>query len=93
MEYLPENIFDNLTSLEVLHFDRNPIKALHENLFKHLVNLEKFMVTGGLFESVPDEIFKNNGNLTWIVLQANISRMSNKIFSHLTKLEHHLVGP
>jgi hypothetical protein len=49
--------------------------------------LQEVWVTGGLFESVPDEIFKNNGNLTKVVVQANISRMSNKVFSHLTKLD------
>jgi protein toll len=92
LEYLPEKLFENLTSLKLLFFDRNPIQALHENQFKKLVNLERFMVTEGLFESVPDGIFKNNGNLKWIRLQANISRMSNKIFSHLTKLDTIYLG-
>ncbi len=87
LEYLPEKLFENLTSMKELYVDGNPMKSLHENQFKNLVNLEEVWVTGGLFDSVSDGIFKDNRNMTKVVLQANISRMSNKIFSHLKNLD------
>jgi Leucine-rich repeat (LRR) protein len=87
LKYLPEKLFENLTSLRELYFDGNPLKALDENQFKNLVNLEGIWIIGSRFESVPDGIFKNNGKLTRITMQANISRMSRKVFSHLEKLD------
>jgi Leucine-rich repeat (LRR) protein len=92
LEYLPEKLFENLTSLKKLYMNKNPIKALHENQFKYLVNLEVLEITTAQLTTVPDGIFKNNGNLMWISLQANISRMSNKVFSHLTKLDSIYLG-
>jgi hypothetical protein len=86
-QYFPEKLFENLTSLKKLKLQFNPIKSLSGNLFKNLINLEEVGFFAALFETVPDDIFKNNGNLTAIVLQANITRMSNKIFSHLKKLK------
>jgi hypothetical protein len=65
---------------------------LHENQFENLVNLEVVTFAEAQFTTIPDGIFKNNGNLTEVVLQANISRMSNKIFSHLTKLNSIYLG-
>ncbi len=92
LEYFPEKLFENLRSLKTLYLDRNPIKTLQENLFENLVNLELVTFSEAQFTTVPDEIFKYNGNLTMIVLQANISRMSNKIFSHLNKLDTVYLG-
>jgi protein toll len=92
LEYFPEKLFEKLRSLKTLYIDRNPIKALHENQFENLVNLEVVTCAEAQFTTIPDGIFKNNGKLTEVVLQANISRMSNKIFSHLTKLETIYLG-
>jgi Leucine-rich repeat (LRR) protein len=88
IDHLPENIFENLTSLRKLNLDYNPIKSLSRTWFKNLINLEEVSFYAALFETVPDDIFKNNGNMTAIVLRASIKRMSNKIFSHLTKLKN-----
>ncbi len=56
------------------------------------MNLEVVSFSEAQFTTIPDGIFNNNGNLRTIVLQANISRMSNKIFSHLTKLDTIYLG-
>jgi Leucine-rich repeat (LRR) protein len=92
LEYLPKKLFENSRSLKTLYLDRNPIKSLQENQFKNLVNLELITFSQAQFTTVPDGIFKNNGNLARITMQANISRMSNKIFSHLTKLNYIFLG-
>jgi Leucine-rich repeat (LRR) protein len=92
LEYFPEKQFENLRSLKTLYLDRNPIKTLHEKQFENLVNLEVVTFAEAQFTTIPDGIFKNNGNLRTIVLQANINRMSNKVFSHLTKLESIFLG-
>jgi Leucine-rich repeat (LRR) protein len=86
--YLPEKLFENLTSLKKLDLANNPIKSLSANLFKNLINVEELSFYAALFETVPDDIFKYNGNLASIKLQANITRMSSKIFSHLKKLKY-----
>jgi Leucine-rich repeat (LRR) protein len=88
IEHLPENIFENLISLKKLDLSYNPIKSLSGTWFKNLINLEEVAFYGALFETIPDDILKNNGNLTAIVLGASITRMSNKVFSHLKKLKN-----
>jgi hypothetical protein len=55
---------------------------------KNLISLEVVLFDGNLFETVPDNLFKNNGNLTEVKLSAKITKMSNKIFSHLKQLKH-----
>jgi Leucine-rich repeat (LRR) protein len=92
LEYLPKKLFENSRSLKTLYLDRNPIKTLHENQFENLVNLEVVSFSEAQFTTIPDGIFNNNGNLRTIILQANISRMPNKIFSHLTKLDTIYLG-
>jgi hypothetical protein len=85
---LPPNIFEDLVSLITLRLHENPLKALDENLLKNLISLEVVLFDGNLFETVPDNLFKNNENLTEVKLSAKITKMSNKIFSHLQKLKH-----
>jgi hypothetical protein len=87
LELLPPNVFEDLVSLTVLKLDKNPLKAVDENLLKNLISLEVVIFDANLFETVPDNLFKNNGNLTEVKLSAKITKMSNKIFSHLKKLK------
>jgi Leucine-rich repeat (LRR) protein len=88
IDYLPEKLFQNLSSLRQLYLQFNRIKSLNGNLFKNLINLEEVGFYAALFKTVPDNIFKHNGNLTSIILRASITRMSNKVFSHLKKLRN-----
>ncbi len=87
IERLPENLFKGLVSLQGVYFVLNPIKKLHKNLFKDLINLKSVWFFQATFETVPHEIFKNNGNLTSVRLGGKISKMSNKLFSPLKKLQ------
>jgi Leucine-rich repeat (LRR) protein len=85
---LPEKLFEDLTSLEILNLEQNPIESLSLNLFSKLLNLKKLRLDDALFETVPEGLFKNNGNLNFLELSGKISKMSNKMFSHLKKLRY-----
>jgi Leucine-rich repeat (LRR) protein len=86
LKMLPEKLFDDLTSLKVLNLGHNPIESLSEHLFSKLLNLIILDLKNGLFETLPEGLFKNNGNLTNLYLGGKITKMSNKMFSHLKKL-------
>jgi Leucine-rich repeat (LRR) protein len=87
LKTLPEKLFEDLTSLDVLKLDNNPIESLSGNLFDKLFNLNQLKFSYALFKTVPDGLLKNNENLTDLKLSGKITKMSNKMFSHLRKLK------
>jgi Leucine-rich repeat (LRR) protein len=85
---LPEKLFEDLTSLESLRLQENPIENFDGNLFSKLINLKFLNFGNAFFEIIPDGTFKNNRNLEMLTLGGKITKMSNKMFSHLTKLRY-----
>jgi hypothetical protein len=86
LKTLPEKLFLDQTSLEILSLKRNPIESLSGNVFSKLGNLKEIDMSYVNLETIPNKIFKNNGNLTELILDGKIAKMSNKMFSHLRKL-------
>jgi Leucine-rich repeat (LRR) protein len=88
LEIMPPNLFKDLTSLKKLIISNScNLKYLNVTLFENLRNLEFLQIDSAEFEEVPDGIFRNTINLETLHLQGKISKMSNKIFSHLKKLK------
>jgi hypothetical protein len=88
IEFLHPNLFGDLISLEELVIEYNPIKSLNATVFQNLVNLKHLKLVGTLMQSLPESLLKNNLNLIEFQLkEGKISRLSNKIFSHLEELK------
>lgn len=86
IESMNPRLFEELTSLIYLNLAGNPLKSLDVNIFRDLTNLNFLHLGKTLLQTVPDGIFDTNTNLEHIYMQANISRISNKIFNKLKKL-------
>jgi Leucine-rich repeat (LRR) protein len=84
---LSEKLFDDLTSLRGLFLEDSPFESLSVNLFSKLINLKELGFRNAFFDTVPDKLFKNNVNLIKLKLGGKITKMSNKMFSHLRKLK------
>jgi Leucine-rich repeat (LRR) protein len=83
---LDENLFAGLKDLRELNLIGNQLKTLPEKLFDDLTSLEVLNLERNPIESLKEHLFKNNGNLEKLKLSGKISKMSNKMFSHLKKL-------
>jgi Leucine-rich repeat (LRR) protein len=74
-------------SLEELNSGVNPLKTIGETLLQNLKNLRAIRLSGTPLSTLPATLFENNTNLEYIELGAGrITRVSNKMFSHLKKL-------
>ena len=54
---LQEGIFEDLSSLNVLHLQKNQLREIHKGLFRNQLTLEALDLSFNLLESLPDMLF------------------------------------
>lgn len=89
IEYLEENLFLNLSKLQVLILDNNLIKTLPVDTFRDLVNLRKLSMKSNQLEALPDSnIFINNKLLEFLDFSNNkLVKISSEILFPLRNLK------
>ena len=68
---LPEGIFKDLSSLELLELGRNKFSTLQENIFEDLSTLEQLYLYDNDIEYLPPDIFKSLSSLESLYIYSN----------------------
>jgi len=81
--------FDQITNLEELYIDNNPIADLPHNLLSNKPNLTDFSGSGLKVDSIPENLFENNAKLVNLILQRNnLKTLPSKLFRGLKDLKY-----
>ena len=84
---LTDGLFQNLTSLELLHLDRNLITKLNVGLFSATSRLKNLYLNDNMLTILPDGLFKNLTSLQLLGLQNNnLTELHSEIFSDLKNM-------
>lgn len=87
LEFVSEELFSKLNTLETLKMNKNEIKEIHKDAFKDQVKLEAIEMDQNEIKSLPDNVFVNNLNLKTISCQDNkIEKLTLKTFSGCLKV-------
>ncbi|XP_008200932.1 protein toll isoform X2 [Tribolium castaneum] len=84
---IPENVFENTTTLKVVELGGNDLEDLPENVFKGLTNLGKISLQHNKIKSIS-HLFKGLERITLLQLQKNsIEKIESEAFADLINLE------
>ena len=85
---LPDGVFDELSSLEVLSLAHNDLTALPDGVFDELSSLEVLSLAHNDLTALPDGVFDGLVNLRKLYLGGNdLTPLPAGALSHLTNLE------
>lgn len=88
IEFLPTDIFDDLTELLVVDISSNLLYNLADNIFKNLVNLRELYLGKNNLESISESFLSANSKLAIVWLHDNqLISIEAKTFSHLNQLK------
>ncbi|XP_078359243.1 uncharacterized protein LOC144643772 [Oculina patagonica] len=87
--FLPEEVFANLTNLEILDLSSNAITFFPDGVFSTLIDLKKLNLSANSIGFIPKGLFANLTNLHWLSLASNnIQNLTADSFSSLFLLYH-----
>ncbi len=87
LESLPDNIFDDLTSLQKLDLEVNGIDSLQDSVFDSLTQLTSLDISYNSLTTLPDGIFDSLTLLTSLDTEGNYFETVPDVIADLTSLE------
>ena len=85
---LPDNVFDNVTSVQALALSFAELESLPEGVFDQLGQLRLLYLGNNNLADLRDGVFDNNGILTEVYLENNsLSRLPDGLFDNNPDLE------
>lgn len=84
---LPENLFENYTSLSGLRLEDKNLTSIPENIFKDLTNLMFISMNQNELTSLPETVFSSQRNLEHLDVSYNkLTTLPENIFKHSNRL-------